>query len=118
MNITKEQYIELVSSGSVPLPKSRKEIITMLKRFDAMSGSVAVYHDNATTEEFDEIVSRLLVSNSSAGYLSCVKNDCRRRKLIRSEISDNPDAFEESIGRMVASGFISVTRDFKRYVIL
>lgn len=117
MAVTKEQYIELVSSGSVPVPKNKKDFILILKQFGKMDGAIEVASNESTENEIDDLVLRLIKHNGKVGYLSYVKKDAKRRKMMRSALDKNESAFSDSIARLISFGEIELSPCGKRYKI-
>lgn len=117
MAVTKEQYIELVSNGSVPVPKSKKDFILILKKFGKMDGAIEVVSNDASEKEIDDLVLRLIKHNGRVGYLSYVKKDAKRRKMMREALDKNENAFSNSILRLIGYGEIELSPCGKRYKI-
>ena len=117
MKITKEEYIELVSKGVVPIPKSKKDFILILKEFEKMDGVITTESESITDRDIDELVLRLIKHNGSIGYLSYVKKDAKRRKLMRNALAKNENAFADSIFRLIGYGEITLSSCGKRYKI-
>lgn len=118
MNVTKKQYIELVSSGAVPVPKTKKDFILILNKFGSMTGEITIDEDIGKTEKsIDDLVLKLIRTHKRNGYLSYVKKEAKRRKTMQSALDKNENAFNESVGRLVKCGEVSISECGKRYII-
>ena len=123
MAITKEQYFELVANGAVPVPKTKSEFLGILKMFMGMGSRGDDIHDVelivVKEEKLDVLTLKVMKTpyHKRSTYLSSVKKDLKRKIFVKGMLASNPNAIDESIGRVAMAGKITLSSCGKRYKI-